>query len=153
RCNTCNHEKFSLNEGKWIGLFKYNLHPNNINKIKNNIFLLGDLEQFLKDLGFIIKPYETFMSKDHIYGPFDLVAYKGTEVFIFNILGNDLQYNLSMIFEMDFGTKVIDKEVKPFAIALFEPQEIVLKLLKKFDIIPLVKDDIKDIVKGIRKYI
>ena len=115
--------------------------------------MLRNLELFLKDFGYTIKQYEKFIDKDHSVGPFELVAYKNTKVLLFIILSNDLQYNLNQVFEMDFASKIKDREIKSFAVSFFEPQEVVLKLLKKFGIIPLVKENIKDIVNEIKKYI
>ena len=81
------------------------------------------------------------------------MAYNDKYLFIFIILSNELEHSLSRIFEMDFALKFMDKEIKPFAIALFPPQEIVLKLLKKFNIIPIIKEDIKDMLSEISKHI
>jgi hypothetical protein len=134
-------------------LVRYNLQQENLDKIKKNIFLLINLEQFLKDTGFIIKQYEKFVIEDRSFGPFELIAFKNKEVLLFIILSNDLQHNLSRIFEMDFASRITDKEIKCFAVAFFEPQEIVLRLLSKFSIIPLVKENTIDIVKEIEKYI
>ncbi|HXS59303.1 MAG TPA: hypothetical protein VN703_00635, partial [Candidatus Sulfopaludibacter sp.] len=72
---------------------------------------------------------------------------------IFILLSNDLQHNLSKIFEIDYAVKFIDKEIKSFAIALSDTQEIVLKLLKKFNIIPIIKEDLQDILFEIKKHI
>ncbi|HEY6535052.1 MAG TPA: hypothetical protein VIY08_04515 [Candidatus Nitrosocosmicus sp.] len=47
--------------------------------------------------------------------------------------------------------KIIDKETTIFGITLFEVQDIVLKILEKFDIIPLVKEDITEIFEDIKK--
>jgi CheY-like chemotaxis protein len=151
-CNNCNQE-FNINEASWVELVRYSLQKDNINKIRKNIFLLRDLENFLNGFGFAIKQYEKFIDKDLSVGPFELVAYKNKEVLLFIILSNDLQYNLNQVFEMDFASKIKDKEIKSFAISFFEPQEVVLRLLKKFGIIPLVKEDIKDIINEIKKYI
>jgi CheY-like chemotaxis protein len=152
-CNNCNLDNFSINEGNWIELVRYNLQQENLNKIKKNIFLLMNLEQFLKDMGFIIKQYEKFVIEDRSFGPFELIASKNRELLLFIILSNDLQYNLSRIFEMDFASRITDKDIKSFAVAFFEPQEIVLRLLSKFGIIPLVKENTIDIVKEIEKQI
>ncbi len=58
------------------------------------------------------------------------MAYLDTEVFIFIILGNDLQHNIGRIFELDYAVKIINKETTTFGITLFEVQDIVLNLLK-----------------------
>ena len=152
-CNNCNLYRFSINEGSWVELYKYNLEQENLNNIKKNIFLLRNLEQFLKDIGFTVKQYEKFVSDENSFGPFELIAFKDKEILLFIILSNDLKHNLSRIFEIDFASKMMDKEIKSFAVAFFEPPEIVLMLLKKFGITPLVKEDEMDIVKEIRKYI
>ncbi len=150
-CNNCNFERFSIIDGRWIALYRYNLQLENLNKIKNNIFLLKNLEQYLKGVGFEIKQYEKFAHKDQSFGPFELVAIKDTQIFLFIILGNDLQENLSRLFEIDFASK--DKEIKSFAIAFIEPQEIVLKLLEKFGILLLVKEETTEIFDGIKNHI
>jgi CheY-like chemotaxis protein len=152
-CNSCNIDKFIINDAKWLELYKYKLKSSNINKIKSNLFLLNDLEQFFKNSGYSVKQYEKFVNEDQTVGPFELVVYKDKYAYIFLILSKDLQHNLSKIFEIDFAAKFIDKELKSFAIALSDPQEIVLKLLKKFNIIPILKEDIKDIFGEIKKYI
>lgn len=153
-CNYCNVENFSINEGNWTDLSRFKLNSENLNKVKDNLFLLRDLEKFLKELGFTIKQYEKFVNNDHSsLGPFELVAYSENKILIFIILSNELQYNLNRIFEMDFASKFIDKEIKSFAISLFDPQEIVLKLLKKFNIVPIVKEDVNEICMDIKKYL
>jgi hypothetical protein len=153
-CNSCNIEKFSVNEGNWIELSKFKLKSETLNKVKNNLFLLRDLEKMLIEQGFTVKQYEKIVKGDNsTLGPFELVALNETKLIVFIILTKDLQYNLNRIFEMDFASKFIDKEIKLFAISLFEPQEIVLKLLKKFDIIPIVKEDINEIFMEIKKYV
>ena len=60
---------------------------------------------------------------------------------------------MNRIFDIDFALKYLDKKIKPFAIALFPPQEIILKLLKKFNVIPIIKDDMKEILSEISKHI
>jgi CheY-like chemotaxis protein len=152
-CNNCNLDRFSINEANWVELVRYNLQQKNLDKIKKNIFMLMNLEQFLKDIGFIIKQYEKFVIEDRSFGPFELIAFKNKELLFFIILGSDLQYNISRIFEMDFASQITDKEIKSFAVAFFEPQEVVLRLLSKFGIIPLVKENTIDIVKEIKKYL
>jgi len=82
-----------------------------------------------------------------------MIVFKDRYVFIFILLSNDLQHNLSKIFEIDYAVKFIDKEIKSFAIALSDTQEIVLKLLKKFNIIPIIKEDLQDILFEIKKHI
>lgn len=134
-------------------MVRYNLQQENLSKIKRNIFLLVNLEQFLKGRGFIVKQYEKFIIEDRQFGPFELIAYKNKELLLFILLSNELQHNLSRIFEMDFASRITDKEIKCFAVAFFEPQELVLRLLSKFGIIPLVKEDTIGIVKEIEKYI
>jgi CheY-like chemotaxis protein len=152
-CNSCNIDKFSIDDARWIELYKYKLKSSNINKIKSNLFLLHDLEQFFKNSGYSVKQYEKFFNENQMVGPFELVVYQDKYVYIFIILSKDLQHNLSKIFEIDFVAKFIEKEIKSFAIALFEPQEIVLKLLKKFDIIPIIKEDLVEIFTEIKKYV
>ncbi|HXT84639.1 MAG TPA: hypothetical protein VN704_09985 [Verrucomicrobiae bacterium] len=98
-------------------MFKFNLQSENLSKIKKNIFLLSDLEKYF-GLGFSVKQFEKFSDKDHSIGPFELVAYRDTEVFIFIILGNDLQNNISRTFELDYAVKIIDKETTTFGITL-----------------------------------
>ncbi|MGN6623301.1 MAG: hypothetical protein ACTHKK_04090, partial [Candidatus Nitrosocosmicus sp.] len=120
---------------------------------KNNIFLLSNLELFFKGIGYVVKQYEKFVNREQVLGPFELVAYKDKTAYIFIILTKDLQDNLSRIFEIDYAIKMIDKEIKTFAIALFEPQEIVLKLLVKFNITPIIKENIKDVVDEIKNFI
>ncbi|MGN6351208.1 MAG: hypothetical protein ACTHL3_07070 [Candidatus Nitrosocosmicus sp.] len=152
-CNSCNYDKFSIDDAKWIELFKFKLKPENVDKIKNNIFLLSNLELFFKGIGYVVKQYEKFVNREQVLGPFELVAYKDKTAYIFIILTKDLQDNLSRIFEIDYAIKMIDKEIKTFAIALFEPQEIVLKLLVKFNITPIIKENIKDVVDEIKNFI
>ncbi len=152
-CNNCNVDKFFVNNVIWVDLFRYKLELENLNKIKKSIFFFMDLEQILKDLGYTIKQYDKFMNQDKSYGPFELIAYKDVEVILFITLSDDLHYNLSRIFEMDFKSNITNKKIKSFAIAFFEPQDIIFRILKKFDIIPLVKADGKDLVKEIRNYI
>ena len=152
-CNSCNTDKFSISDARWIELNKYKLKSDNINKIKSNLFLLHDLEKFFKDLEFSVKQYEKIVNEDHTLGPFEMIVFKDRYVFIFILLSNDLQHNLSKIFEIDYAVKFIDKEIKSFAIALSDTQEIVLKLLKKFNIIPIIKEDLQDILFEIKKHI
>jgi CRISPR/Cas system CMR-associated protein Cmr5 small subunit len=152
-CNNCNLVNFSINDIIWIDLFRYNLQIENLNRIKKSIFFFMDLEHIFKDLGYTIKQYEKFVNDDKPYGPFELIAYKDEEVLLFIILSEDLHYNLSRIFEMDFKSNITNKKIKSFAIAFFEPQDIIFRILKKFDIIPLVRTDDKDLVKEIKNYI
>jgi len=152
-CNSCNIDKFIIDDAKWLELYKYKLKSSNINKIKSNLFILNDLEHFFKNSGYSVKQYEKFVNEDQTVGPFELVAYKDKYAYIFLILSKDLQHNLSKIFEIDYAVKFIDKEIKSFAIALSDTQEIVLKLLKKFNIIPIIKEDLQDILFEIKKHI
>ena len=132
-CNSCNIDKFNINEAKWLELNKFTLRTENLNKIKNNLFLLNYLEIFFNNEGYLVKQYEKLANKEQSLGPFELIAYKEKYAYIFIILSDDLEYNLSRIFELDYAAKFIDKETKLFAIALFHPQEIVLKILKKLN--------------------
>ena len=152
-CNSCNFNNFNIHEVKWKELYKYTLNTENINKVKNNLFLLNHLEDIFKNAGYLVKQYEKFVNNEQPFGPFELVAYKDKYVYIFIILSDELEHSLSRIFELDFTSKFVDKEIKPFAIALFPPQEIILKLLKKFNIIPIIKDDMKDILSEINEHI
>jgi CheY-like chemotaxis protein len=152
-CNICNLENFSINDAKWIGLFKYKINHQEITKIKNDLFFLNDLEKYLVDKGHSVKQFEKLLNGEQSLGPFEMLSYKDNYTFIFIMLNRDLQSNLNRIFEIDFALKFIDNEVKAFAISLLEPQEIVLKLLKKFNIIPLVKENINEITKEIEKFI
>jgi CheY-like chemotaxis protein len=152
-CNSCNFDNFNINEAKWLELYKFTLNTENMNKIKNNLFLLNHLEDSFKNAGYLVKQYEKFEINEQSLGPFEIVAYKDKYAYIFIILSDELEHSLSRIFEMDFAFKFIDKEIKAFAIALFHPQEIVLKLLKKFNIKPIIKEDIKDMPSEISKHI
>ncbi len=89
--------------------------------------MLRNLEHFLKDCGFATKQYEKFINTDHSVGPFELVVYKNTKILLFIILSNDLQYNLSQVFEIYFASKIKDKEITLFAVS-FDPQDVVLRL-------------------------
>jgi CheY-like chemotaxis protein len=152
-CNSCNFNNFNINEAKWLELYKFTSNIENINKIKNKLFLLNHLDDYFKNAGYLVKQYEKFANNGKSLGPFELVAYKDKYAYIFIILSNELEHNLSRIFELDFALKFIDKEIKPFAIVSFHPQEIVLKLLKKINIIPIIKEDIKDMLSEIIKHI
>jgi CheY-like chemotaxis protein len=151
-CNSCNFNNFNIHEVKWKELYKFTLNTENINKVKNNLFLLNNLDDILKNAGYLVKQYEKFINNEQPFGPFELVAYKDKYAYIFIILSDELEHSLSRIFDIDFASKYLDKEIKSFAIALFPPQEIILKLLKKFNIIPIIKDDMKDILSEISKH-
>ena len=69
-CNSCNMDKFSIDDARWIELYKYKLKSNNINKIKSNLFLLHDLEQFFNNSGYSVKQYEKFVNEEQIVRSF-----------------------------------------------------------------------------------
>jgi CheY-like chemotaxis protein len=152
-CKNCNLERFAINQGSWVELFKYKLQQKNLNKIKKSFFLLIQLEELLRAEGFIIDQYEKIQIGGNTFGPFELIAYKDNLIFIFIIINTDLQYNIRRIFEIDIGSKSEEKNIRSFAIAFYEPQDIILKLLDKFGIMPLIELDANEIVKKIKRYL
>lgn len=153
RCNNCNLKDFDISEGKWVELFNYKLNKQSLNKFKKNIFLLSELEESLTGLGFTVQQYEEIKGIDNTFGPFELVAYRDDKIMIFTILNNDLQNNLRRIFEMDFASKISGEKTIKFAIDFFIPQDVTLRLLEKFGIIPIVEADFKEMINEIKMHL
>lgn len=151
-CNNCSLDSFTSNEGNWTTLFEYNLNGENIEKLKNDIFILDDLENYLKKIGFSIDYYKKYICDGKNYGPFDLAASNDRKSLLFVILGYDIEKNLEKIFEIESLEKNLKQNMKFFAISFSKPSQALLYLLKKFNIIPLFFERNTDISQYIKNY-
>ncbi|HYF99525.1 MAG TPA: hypothetical protein VD815_05500 [Candidatus Saccharimonadales bacterium] len=144
-CNDCNYENFSLNSAKWVDLYEFRVREDYVNKIKNNFFLLMQLEEFLCKSGYKVKHHERLMNNDNSCGPFDLIAYSQMTTLIFITLTSDLNRDIEKIFEIEKLSAMISNEVKTFAISYSAPVRLIQNLLKRFNIVSVVETENKDI--------
>ena len=144
-CNDCNYGKFSLNSARWIDLYKFRIRDEYVNRIKDNFFLLMQLEDFLSQSGYIVKYHERYIDNENTFGPFDLIAHTQTETLIFITLNNDPTRDIEKILEIEKLSTMSSKKVKTFAISFSTPMNSILNLLKKFNIISVVETGNKDI--------
>ncbi len=144
-CNDCNYGEFSLNSARWIDLYKFRIRDEYVNRIKDNFFLLIQLEDFLSQSGYIVKYHERYINNDNTFGPFDLIAHSHMETLIFITLNNDPTRDIEKILEIEKLSTMSSKKVKTFAISFATPMKSILNLLKKFNIVSVVETGNKDI--------
>jgi hypothetical protein len=152
-CNNCNYEKFSVNMGKWIELYKFSINQDYVNKIKDNFFSLMFVEDYLALQDYVVQQHEKFIFNENTYGPFDLVAYSENLTIIIITLNNESNHDIDKILEIEKLSKLSNKNIKTFAITLSVPHEALLKLLNKFDIVPLLETQNQDLINTLSKYL
>lgn len=152
-CNDCNYEKFSVNMGKWVELYKFSINQEYVNKIKDNFFSLMFVEDYLTHQNYVVQQHEKFIFNDNTFGPFDLVAYSENLTLIIITLNNESNHDIDKILEIEKLSKLSNKNIKTFAISFSVPHEALLKLLKKFDIVPLLETQNNDLINTLSKYL
>ncbi len=152
-CNNCNFERFSINTGKWVELYKFSVRQDYVHKIKDNFFSLMFVEDYLVKENFVVQQHENFISNKNTYGPFDLVAYSDNLTIIMITLNNEPNQDIDKILEIEKLSKLSNKNIKTFAITFYTPHNAISKLLKKFEIIPLIEMQNNDLTNTLKKYL
>ena len=75
-------------------------------------------------------------------GPFDLVAQKNDITIIVSSLGDDIEDNVSKLFELNMIDKVISGKVHKIVLLFSEPKEVTKNLMENYNIQAIVIDDI-----------
>jgi hypothetical protein len=139
--------------GKWVELYKFSINQDYVNKIKDNFFSLMFVEDYLTHQNYVVQQQEKFIFNENTFGPFDLVAYSENLTLIIITLNNESNHDIDKILEIEKLSKLSNKNIKTFAITFSVPHESLLKLLKKFDIVPLLDTQNKDLINTLSKYL
>ena len=113
-CNNCNFEKFSVNTGKWIELYKFSVRQDYVNKIKDNFFSLMSVEDYLVQQNFVVQQHENIIFNENTYGPFDLVAYSDNLTLIIIALNNESNHDIDKILEIEKTVPIIKYKYQDF---------------------------------------
>ena len=94
------------------------------------------VEDYLVQQNFVVQQHENIIFNENTYGPFDLVAYSDNLTLIIIALNNESNHDIDKILEIEKLSQLSNTNIKTFAIT-FYPHEALLKLLRKFEIVPL----------------
>jgi DNA-binding NarL/FixJ family response regulator len=150
-CNDCGNSGFSLSDGSWDQMYNYEISSEKIGEIKQDIISLSPIEQFLREKGFEIGLDESITFESQSYGPFDLVAKRKTEIILASLIGSEIENALSRLIDLDNAGKFAQHRVIKYAILFSEPTEVALNLIEKFDIIPIIIENERDMLNRFRE--
>jgi Zn finger protein HypA/HybF involved in hydrogenase expression len=145
-CNDCGNSGFSLSDGTWEQIYSYELSPDKMEEIKQNIISLFPIERYLSDKGFQIKIDEVVTIDSQSYGPFDLIAQKESELIVISLIGAEIESSISRLIDLDNVGKFAQLHVTKYVILFSEPIEIARNLIDKFGIIPVVLENEREML-------
>ncbi|HEX9320344.1 MAG TPA: hypothetical protein VF884_15535 [Nitrososphaeraceae archaeon] len=137
-CNNCGNSGFSLSDGTWSQMYSYEISVEKLAEIKQNIISLSPIEHYFRDKGFEIKLDEAITIEGQLYGPFDLIAEKETDLIVISLIGTDIENSISRLIDLDNVGKFAQRRVTKYAILFSEPIEVARTLIDKFGIIQVV---------------
>lgn len=145
-CNSCGNAGFSLSDGSWTQIYNYEINPEKLEEIKQNIISLSPIEDFLRGKGFEVKLDEAIPGRSQPVGPFDLVAEKKTELIVASVIGSDVENAISKLLDLDDVGKFDQRRITEYAILFYEPTEVASNLIDKFGIIPILLENEKEML-------
>ncbi|MDQ5870247.1 MAG: hypothetical protein M3530_11055, partial [Thermoproteota archaeon] len=151
-CNDCGNSGFSLSDGSWKQIYNYEISAEKLEEIKQNIISLSPIEGFLQQKGFEIKLDETIVSDSQSYGPFDLIAERGSELILVSVIGSEIENAVAKLIELDNVSKFIHRKVSKYAILFAEPTEVARNLIDKFDILPILIEHEREMANRFKEF-
>ena len=150
-CNDCGMKNIKFSDLAWKNIFAYSISPLQISGVKQQIISLDDIQKYLTNSGFRVDTEYRIQSNYESLGPFDIWAQKGSITIIINSLGDNIEDNVSKLFELNSIDKVIQGTVYKIAILFSEPREVTKNMMDNFNIKPIVVDDILKISDEFRE--
>jgi CheY-like chemotaxis protein len=141
-CNDCNLKDIKYTELGWKNIYTYSLSTSKIAEIKQQVVSLDDVEKHFVNSGFKVNTEYMVHSNYQTLGPFDLVAQKNDITIIVSSLGDDIEDNVSKLFELNMIDKVISGKVHKIVLLFSEPKEVTKNLMDNYNIQPIVIEDI-----------
>jgi DNA-binding NarL/FixJ family response regulator len=152
-CNVCGVSGFNLSDGYWTQMYDYDINPEKIADIKQNIISLSPIEQFLRDKGYKIMVEEMIKVEfgSESYGPFDLIAEKETDLIVISTIGTDIENTISRLIDLDNVGKFEQRRITKYAILFSEPIEVARTLIDKFGIIHIVIENVNSMLSKFKE--
>jgi hypothetical protein len=151
-CNSCGNAGFSLSDGSWAQTYSYEINPDKLEEIKQNIISLSPIEDFLRGKGFEVKLDEAISghSQQQHGGQFDLIAEKITDLIVVSVIGSDIENAITRLLDLDNIGKFDQRRITKYAILLSEPTEVARNLIEKFDMIAILLENEKEMLAKFR---
>ena len=137
-CSQCGNSGFSLSDGRWNQMYNYEISPEKLDQIKQNIVSLSPIEEYLRQKGYEIGLDEIISFESQSFGPFDLVAENKTSLILASLIGSEIENALARLIDLDNAGKHSQQKVIKYAILFSDPTEIARNLIDKFGIIPII---------------
>lgn len=141
-CNDCNLKDIKYTELGWRNIYTYSLSAAKIAEIKQQVVSLDEVEKHFVSFGFKVNTEYMVHSNYQTLGPFDLVAQKNDITIIVSSLGDDIEDNVSKLFELNMIDKVISGKVHKIVLLFSEPKEVTKNLMDNYNIQAIVIEDI-----------
>ena len=122
-----------------------------MSEIKQQVISLDEVEKYFSSYGFKINTEYTIHSNYQTLGPFDIMAQKNDVTIIVNSLGDDIEDNVSKLFELNMIDKVITGRIHKVVLLFSEPKEVTKNLMDNYNIYAIVIDDISKLYETFRK--
>jgi DNA-binding NarL/FixJ family response regulator len=150
-CSQCGNSGFSLSDGSWNQMYNYEISPEKLGQIKQDIISLSPIEEFLRQKGYEIRVDEMVTFETQSYGPFDFVAENKTCLILTSLVGSEIENALARLIDLDSASKHSQLKVIKYAILFSDPTEIARNLIEKFDIIPIILENEGDMLARFRE--
>jgi DNA-binding NarL/FixJ family response regulator len=148
-CNSCGNAGFSLSDGSWAQTYSYEINPDKLEEIKQNIISLSPIEDFLHGKGFEVKLDEAIsghsQQQQHA-AQFDLIAEKKTDLIVVSVIGSDIENAITRLLDLDNIGKFDQRRITKYAILLSEPTEVARNLIEKFEMIAILLENEKEML-------
>jgi len=145
-CNGCGNSGFSLSDGSWTQIYNYEINPEKLEEIKQNIISLSPIEEFLLGKGFEVKLDESISVNSQPVGPFDLIAEKKTELIVASVIGSEIENAITKLLDLDDVGKFDQRRITKYGILFSEPTEVARNLIDKFGIISVLMENEKEML-------
>jgi len=149
-CNDCSLKNIKYNELGWKYMYNYSLSASKISEIKQQVVSLDDVENYFTKLGYKVNTDYMVQSNYETLGPFDIVAQKNDTTVIISSLGDDIEDNVSKLFELNMIDKVISGNVIKVVLLFSDPKEVTKNLMDNYDVHAIIIDDISRLYEGFR---
>jgi CheY-like chemotaxis protein/nucleoside diphosphate kinase len=141
-CNNCDSKGFKYADLGWRSLYTYSLSSSKVSEIKQQVVSLDEIVKQFTTFGFKVNADYIIHSNYQTLGPFDLVAQKNDITMVISTFGDDMEDNVSKLFELNMIDKVISGKVHKVVILFSEPKEVTKNLMDSYNIQPIVVEDI-----------
>ncbi|HKR74490.1 MAG TPA: response regulator [Candidatus Nitrosocosmicus sp.] len=141
-CNDCDQMNIKYTDLGWKNTYTYSLSASKMSEIKQQVISLDDVEKYFAGFGFKVNTDYIIHSSYQTLGPFDIMAQKNDVTIIVSSLGDDIEDNVSKLFELNMLDKVISGRVHKVVLLFSEPKEVTKNLMENYNIYAIVIDDI-----------